>query len=340
MYSERPDWADVVPLPQYEGVNPIAPIFYTPEYKDATDYFRGVVKTSEMSQRVLDLTETIIRMNPAHYSAWQYRYRTLRALEAPLGAELRLMDSLAVQFMKTYQVWHHRRLILTHLTAPTSSLTRVDPIEAATAELDFIARVLTVDTKNYHTWSYRQWILAHFDDAGLWLGELPYIDDLLDEDVRNNSAWHHRFFVVFGRGSRSGATPEEDAEVFRREIRYIKDKVSLAPNNPSAWNYLRGVLDHTQIPFTTLIPFAELYAVPRVPASGGAEEVIDLENPGPSPDAVLPCVAAMDFLAEAKAREGGEGTANAIKIWKTLADKHDIMRKKYWEYRIKEVSNV
>ncbi len=88
-------------------------------------------------------------------------------------------------------------------------------------------------------------------------------------------------------------------------------------------------MDHTQIPFTTLIPFAELYAVPRVPASGGAEEVIDLENPGPSPDAVLPCVAAMDFLAEAKAREGGEGTANAIKIWKTLADKHDIMRKKY-----------
>lgn len=38
--------------------------------KDATDYFRGVVKIGEKSQRVLQLTETIIRLNPAHYSAW------------------------------------------------------------------------------------------------------------------------------------------------------------------------------------------------------------------------------------------------------------------------------
>jgi len=38
--------------------------------KDATDYFRGIVKTGEKSLRVLQLTETIIRLNPAHYSAW------------------------------------------------------------------------------------------------------------------------------------------------------------------------------------------------------------------------------------------------------------------------------
>ena len=32
LYCERPDWTDVTPVPQYEGVsNPIAPIFYTPE---------------------------------------------------------------------------------------------------------------------------------------------------------------------------------------------------------------------------------------------------------------------------------------------------------------------
>ena len=31
LYSQRPDWADVQPLEQYEGVNPLAPIFYTDE---------------------------------------------------------------------------------------------------------------------------------------------------------------------------------------------------------------------------------------------------------------------------------------------------------------------
>ncbi len=38
--------------------------------KDATDYFRGVVRNGEKSERVLELTEHIIRLNPAHYSAW------------------------------------------------------------------------------------------------------------------------------------------------------------------------------------------------------------------------------------------------------------------------------
>lgn len=138
------------------------------------------------------------------------------------------MDAIAVHNMKTYQVWHHRRLLITDLTtsSPTSKPTK-DPIDTATTELEFIARVLDVDTKNYHTWSYRQWLLAHFDDAGLWLGELPYVDDLLQEDVRNNSAWHHRYFVVFGRGSRSQATPAEQVDVLQREIRYVAHGTSI-----------------------------------------------------------------------------------------------------------------
>lgn len=131
------------------------------------------------------------------------------------------MDDIAKKNMKTYQVWHHRRLLITQLTtAPSTSKPTQDPVDTASAELDFTAKVLEEDTKNYHTWSYRQWLLAHFDDAGLWLGELPYVDDLLQADVRNNSAWHHRYFVVFGRGSRSKATPTEEAEVLQRELRY------------------------------------------------------------------------------------------------------------------------
>ena len=38
--------------------------------KDAMDYFRGIVARGEKSPRVLELTEYIIRMNPAHYTVW------------------------------------------------------------------------------------------------------------------------------------------------------------------------------------------------------------------------------------------------------------------------------
>jgi protein farnesyltransferase/geranylgeranyltransferase type-1 subunit alpha len=54
--------------PSTHDADPLIGQAYTD--KDATDYFRGIVKTGEMSPRVLDLTEHIIRLNPAHYSAW------------------------------------------------------------------------------------------------------------------------------------------------------------------------------------------------------------------------------------------------------------------------------
>jgi protein farnesyltransferase/geranylgeranyltransferase type-1 subunit alpha len=31
LYSQRPEWADVLPLEQYENITPLAPIFYTDE---------------------------------------------------------------------------------------------------------------------------------------------------------------------------------------------------------------------------------------------------------------------------------------------------------------------
>lgn len=85
------------------------------------------------------------------------------------------MDELAVQFLKTYQVWHHRRLILIETRNPAP-------------ELLFIEKSFKVDSKNYHTWSHRQWLLAYFNDDELWSGELQFVNRMLEEDLRNNSA--------------------------------------------------------------------------------------------------------------------------------------------------------
>ncbi|KAF9815477.1 hypothetical protein IEO21_04574 [Rhodonia placenta] len=321
LYSERPEWVDVVPIPQYQDVDALAPINYSEEYQDATDYFRGIVKTEEMSPRVLQLTEHIIRLNPAHYSAWQYRYRTLIALKSSLEDELRLMDAFAIEFLKTYQVWHHRRLLLTALRS----------VDAAAAELAFTARALEADTKNYHTWSYRQWLLAHFNDEDLlWSGERAWTENLLERDVRNNSAWHHRFFFVWGSGVRKG--DEDREEILRRELTFTKEKIALAPNNPSAWNYLRGVLGHTGTPYASLSPFVKPYTATSVEKI----DVVDLDNPVPSEGAELPCVMALEFLADTFEQEGGSQIPKAVETWKLLANEFDTMRKKYWEYRIKE----
>ena len=99
-YSDNPNWADVQPIPQDDGANPLVPIAYSHECKilftkhelfksyatdifystlpnrldsEAMDYFRAVARANEKSQRVFELTAHIIDMNPAHYTIW-YAY--------------------------------------------------------------------------------------------------------------------------------------------------------------------------------------------------------------------------------------------------------------------------
>ena len=70
-YSENPEWKDIVPLPIEDGgPNALATIAYTEEYKEAVAYLRAIITTQEYSQRGLQLTAHVIRMNPAHYTVW------------------------------------------------------------------------------------------------------------------------------------------------------------------------------------------------------------------------------------------------------------------------------
>ncbi|KAJ3506381.1 hypothetical protein NMY22_g17270 [Coprinellus aureogranulatus] len=358
LFASRPEWADVTPIEQYEGVNPLAPIMYAPGYKDATDYLRAVVASAEKSPRVLELTEAVVRMNPSHYTAWyvsspspspslshralltpspslpflllsiatslsisillaftlslaiaiaipipianrnhsritnrQYRYETLLSLlpspppanDPLLEREFELMDELAIKHLKSYQVWHHRRLLIllsvsragkdkdgkdnegAKGTKPTTQ-----DVERVKRELAFISRSFEEDAKNYHTWSYRQWVLSHFfgstlssgdaedQEEDVWQTELEWTETMLAKDIRNNSAWHHRFFVVFQRPGFRGVGGVGEGDV-KREVGYTKQSIALAPNNASAWNYLRGVLDRFSVPYASLKGFVEPY---------------------------------------------------------------------------------
>jgi protein farnesyltransferase/geranylgeranyltransferase type-1 subunit alpha len=71
IYESSPEWADIIPIPQDDGgPNPLAAIAYTDEYSEAMSYLRAVMAKDEKSERVLQLTEHVITMNPAHYTVW------------------------------------------------------------------------------------------------------------------------------------------------------------------------------------------------------------------------------------------------------------------------------
>ncbi|KAJ3042909.1 hypothetical protein HK097_001870 [Rhizophlyctis rosea] len=231
-------------------------------------------------------------------SARQYRQEILAALQKDLKEELDFIDDMASEHPKSYQIWHHRQIIIERLNDPSK-------------EISFIDKMLALDSKNYHAWSYRQWVVSTYN---LWDDEIPDIDRLIVEDIRNNSAWNQRFFVMSRRPQGFG----EDDIV--KEVSYILQKIRLAPNNESPWNYLRGILEFAGKPFD------EFPQIEDVCRSFEAKAMI------------VPH--ALNFLLELNAQQvqagQGERVAECEKISKQL-EEHDPVRKLYWRHRLEQV---
>lgn len=101
--------------------------------------------------------------------------------------------------------------------------------------------------------------------------------------------------------------------------RYTKQNIAIAPSNPSAWNYLRGILRETKTPFASVQDFVRLYAYPH---DGDAKrDVVDLDNPAPGADAELPCVHAMEFLADRWETEANSEVKSAPELARVSVEK-------------------
>lgn len=71
------------------------------------DAFRYILTKNERSQRAIQLTETILKLNPGMFTVWNYRTMLLTSsgLDVDLNAELDLMEALIKVHLKGYQVW-------------------------------------------------------------------------------------------------------------------------------------------------------------------------------------------------------------------------------------------
>lgn len=301
--SERPEWSDVVPVPQNDGPNPIVLIEYSSEFVEVMSYFRAIVAAKEHSPRALELTKEVIARNGASVFGWNYRWCCLLAMGSDLIEELGYLNGLSEKFPKNYQIWQHRRLVVGKLGASYSQ-----------PEIEVTAKVLENDCKNYHAWSHRQWVVRTF---GLWDAALDFCTELIRQDVRNNSAWNERHFVLT-RGGDNKANLEQVRDL---EIEFTADKIRLAPDNESAWNYFRGLACGNLL--------SSLPAFKQVPT-----EILE---------SVPECSLALSLLADVLEEEAQSDSltedqksfarAHVQELWEQLI-RIDPMRTRYWCWRI------
>ena len=227
------------------------------------NYFRGLLAVSEISERGLQLSNLVISLNSANYTAWHYRRVCLFALNKDLVSELLENEVLADATPKNYQLWYHRRAIL-------------EKLDDIGNELKVTEDILKRDNKNYHVWSHRQWAIARFQK---YEGELNFTTLMLDLDLRNNSAWNHRFYVIKN-------TTKFTESVIEREITFTLAKIEIVVGNESSWSYFVGLCREAPQIIPRILPRLRHYLdVPKTDFVVNAALIED-DNASKNPDEI------------------------------------------------------
>lgn len=219
---------------------PVVHIDLDQDRQDVLNVFNDRLVNGEISERVFCLTEEIIlHVNSANYSVWQWRWccflhffgkeDSAEAKEQLVLKELSLMQIVATENPKNYQLWNHKRKVA--LKRGESHLRD---------ELDFASACLEHDAKNYHAWAHRQFLIKKYVSPSTILFELEYTRKCLEKDVMNNSAWNQRAFL---RKVCSDSCSDDMKMVWNDEdeILFVALRIQDDQENEAAWAYLKHI---------------------------------------------------------------------------------------------------
>jgi protein farnesyltransferase/geranylgeranyltransferase type-1 subunit alpha len=273
--------------------------------------------------------------------------------------ELQLASRLGGDNPKNYQIWHHRRAMLERLlvlknihsddeeqqpAGDSLAFNRHKLVlsELGPSELTYVNGVLEIDAKNYHAWSYRQWLVRSMmmastssttvipsgNNVTVMESELTYAKQLLVEDCRNNSAWNHLWFllhlhVVNTNDNDATATNAKkclSASVAQNYASYALQQAQDDEFNESPWRFLVAIVKE-QVKQGNNFKFLD-------------HQIQDVQDMYQQ-DRYRHCHHVLSTLSELLEWQG-TNLASALQLTQEL-EQQDLIRRKYWRLRQEQI---
>lgn len=152
---------------------------------------------------------------------------------------------------------------------------------------------------------------------------------MINRDIRNNSAWNYRFFVLFHPTSSAKIL---DDSAFEDEIDYTLKKIKLSPNNESPWAYVRGIIRKFNCSLSksdrkSLSDYTNLI-----------ETCNALFDMGIRSAHLLECLMDISIELHVNIPDTIKHLERAKRMCLMLRDSADTIRAKYWDFRLQKLN--
>lgn len=323
------------------------------------------ISAHDYSNASLQLTSKLLSQNPEYYTIWNDRRRILqhvfeqeleeggksttapqqdidaaqkaglslpqREISLLIQEDLHFLLPLLKQFPKCYWIWNHRSWLLRYAT---SHLPPHATLELWQAELGLVSKMLALDSRNFHGWSYRREVIAEMEKlsgSSMAEKEFEYTTRMIGTNLSNFSAWHYRSQLISTLLHNRRADSEQRRITFDAELELITRALYTDPYDQSLWfyhEYLMATLDSSNAGAQSILH-------PCTDADRTAYLSQELESIRDMLDGAEDCKYIYHALLQYSNRLiglGGHGSPTAeMKEWLSELRKMDPLRARRWE---------
>lgn len=194
------------------------------KYRTLTDSVLDKQLNSSYNQESFDLTTKLLNLNPELYTIWNFRRDILsnftfkqinnnddnednsKLIMKIIEDDLSFTVEQLYKFPKCYWIWDHRKWLL-----------KLNNLTNLKNELKLIHVFFQSDSRNYHVWQYRRYIIeliinriksttssstsknVEIIDEKISLinfNEFLFTTSMINKDISNYSAWHNRSQLI------------------------------------------------------------------------------------------------------------------------------------------------